>query len=115
MGAVVAVALATMGAPSHAATNIAALQNISFAFTDLNPGDGIDPELIESPGSVESGFGVLLDGYFPGSAAAGRRRLARGDCHRKVSPAATALCIGANERADPEVGFLLTAKCLIRQ
>ena len=66
MGAVVAVALATMGAPSHAATNIAELQNISFAFTDLNLGDGIDPELIESPGSVESGFGVLLDGYFPG-------------------------------------------------
>ena len=47
-----------MGSPSHAATHIAELQNISFAFTDLNLGDGIDPEFIESPGSMESGFGV---------------------------------------------------------
>lgn len=66
METVVAVVLATMGAPSQASTNIAELQNIAFAFTDLNPGDGIDPELIDVPGDVESGFGVLLDGYFPG-------------------------------------------------
>jgi hypothetical protein len=66
VGAVLAVVLATLGTASQAATNIAELHDISFAFTDLDPGDGIDPELIESPGSVESGFSVLLDGYFPG-------------------------------------------------
>lgn len=66
MGAVVAVVLATTSAPSQASTNIAELQNIRFTFTDLNLGDGIDPELIDVPGEVHSGFGVVLDGYFPG-------------------------------------------------
>ena len=65
MAAVVAVVLATMGTPSQAATNIVELQNISFAFTDLNLGDGIAPELFDS-GNVESAFSALLDGYYPG-------------------------------------------------
>jgi hypothetical protein len=66
METVAAVVLATMAAPSQASTNIAELQNISFAFTDLNLGDGVDPTLIDVPGEVLSGFGVVLDGYFPG-------------------------------------------------
>jgi len=64
MKTVVAVVLAAMGAPSQASTNIAELQNISFAFTDLNLGDGIDPMLFDV--NVESYFSMLLDGYYPG-------------------------------------------------
>jgi hypothetical protein len=62
----VAAALAIIGASSQASTNLAGLQNIDFGFVDLNPGDGIDPSLLDVPGEVLSGYSVLLDGYFPG-------------------------------------------------
>ena len=67
MEAVVAVVLATMGAPSQASTDIVELHNVSFALTDLDLGDGIDPEFFPTgQDAVESTFHDVLDGYSPG-------------------------------------------------
>jgi hypothetical protein len=63
-GMAAAVASAVIGVSSQAATNIAELQHIAFSFVDLNPGDGIGPDLI--PTEVESGFSFIVDGYSPG-------------------------------------------------
>jgi hypothetical protein len=74
IGPIAAVVLTITAATSHASTNVVELNGIQFALTDLNLGDGIDPDYLPDTlsasgyltnlnGQGMSGPGIVADGF----------------------------------------------------